>query len=102
MNKVILTYEKESGEECVTSGSFPLAKDDVEIIQSVHHNDVLKQKGQYIMDYVNKHGGSPNIKSLGYVVDTMPKFRSRLTNVQVRRGPQWEKALRKAILKINY
>jgi hypothetical protein len=87
--KGIITYDKD-GVSCIRQFDLALSNTESEVLTTMHRHDVWEQVGQYIKDNIKEHDSLMNI---GYKMSVMPKFESRLDNLQIRRGEEWESIL---------
>lgn len=87
---VIVTFKRD-GIDCITT----VSSIDNDPIGLLHKNDVRRQLAEWARKTIKTLDKSDI--SLGYDLETMPKFTSKITNAQVRHGEQWDKKLYQVI-----
>ena len=93
--KGIITYIK-NGNDCISEFNFALSDNESDVYTTMHEQDVYKQIGEWIKENIKETESPLNI---GYKISNMPKFESRLTNLKIRYGKEWDSILMRSLNK---
>jgi hypothetical protein len=91
--KGIITFDRDDVSH-ITHFDFALSDTESDVLRTMHEHDVWVQVGQYIKDNIKEHD---SLKNIGYKMSVMPKFHSRLDNLKIRYGKEWESILCKSM-----